>query len=303
MNLSLLKKDIKIVLFGHLLNPLWKSKQARRTLRGAVSLSAVCEYLQKYRNFIEQITEDNTDNNIHESEKIFTIWFQGEENAPAIVKSCLSSIKNNCEQETHILDSSSISTWITLPDYILQKYKNGKMRSAHFADICRVELLYRYGGVWFDSTCFVTGSIPQSILDEDFFVFLGGEKIFGSYAFIQNCFIRARKSNFLIKAWRDAIFEYWKNENCVADYFVHQIIFKMVVENNKMAAACFAKMPKVVQDPTHALWPHKNEPYDKENFDKLCSGSFFQKTEYKSQSAINPKNGSIAYFVVNHGQS
>ena len=58
-------------------------------------------------------------------------------------------------------------------------------------------------------------------------------------------------------------------------------------------------MPHVDQGGTHALWfRHKDEPFDKEKFQELISGAFFQKTEYKSNSAKNPVKGSFAETLI-----
>ncbi len=299
MNIESFKKTIKIIVYGHLLNPPWHSRAERRRTRGNATLKAVGCYLQKYVPFIASIKKEHTPTPGNDKCRIFSIWLQGEESAPAIVKSCLAGIRRNCSQELIVLDEESLKSYINLPGYIEDKYKAGKIRPAHYADICRVELLYQYGGIWMDATCYATSSVPDMILDIDFFIYLGGENIYGGYAFVQNCFFRSKQYNFLCKAWRDTIFEYWRNEDSPADYFVHQILFKMVVENNKEARELFEKMPKLVQDPTHSLWPHKDEKFEKATFEKLCIGAFFQKTEYKSKSALKPIPGSIADHIIN----
>lgn len=302
MNLPAIKKDIQIILHGHLLNPPWKPRLERRRKRGEATLAAVCAYLQKYIPFVSAISPCGESGNTVENddERIFSIWLQGEKNAPAVVRACLESIRTTCRQKLTVLDGDSLHDYIQLPDYIEHKFKEGRIRPAHYADICRVELLYRYGGIWMDATCYATSPVPKWIMDEDFFIYLGGDKIYGGYAFVQNCFFRSRRHNFLAKAWRDTIFEYWRNENSAADYFIHQILFKLVTENNQAAHGLFNAMPKLCQDPTHALWPHKDEKFDKGLYDNLCKDAFFQKTEYKSKSARKPLQGSFADYLINN---
>jgi hypothetical protein len=182
----------------------------------------------------------------------------------------------------------------------MDKWRAGKIRPAHFADICRVELLYRYGGLWLDATDYVFAPMPQWLMDEDFFVFMSGDRQRGSYYYIQNCFIRGRKGNYLLKAWRAAILEYWKHEDSTIDYFVHQLIFKKVIQNNKKAAGLFAKMPAVIQDPTHTIWfEHASDPFDEALFKELAAAAVFQKTEFKSENARNPEPGTFAEKLIN----
>lgn len=295
MNFARIKTGAETILYGHILNWPWRSRQERRRVRGAATEKAVSRYLERYVPSVADIREDITDKEEPGQERIFSIWLQGEANAPGIVQASLRSIRHNCPQELVVLDEKSLPEWISLPGYIMDKWKAGKIRPAHFADICRVELLYRYGGVWLDATCFVTSPIPQWITDEDFFIYLGGNTLKGSYAFVQNCFFRSRKGDLLVKVWREAIFAYWAAEDRTIDYFVHQLLFKMAVHNNPQAGEHFDRMPHIEQDPTHTLWwEYRDRPFDREIYERVTAGAFFQKTEYKSGSARHPVPGSFS---------
>lgn len=296
MNTGRIKAALEIIIYGHILNWPWRSGTKRRQVRGEATRKAVLEYLKRYAKLYSNIPpSDNDGEKAAEEERIFTIWLQGEENAPNIVKACFRSIRRNCRQKLTILDSESLKDWIDLPDTIMRKWQEGKIKPAHFTDICRTELLYRHGGIWLDATAFVTSPVPDFIMNEDFFIFMSYGNLSGSYAFIQNCFFRARKGSYLIKAWNTAIQTYWQYEDSTVDYFVHQLLFESVVENNPLARALFDKMPKISQDPTHALWwGYRDKPFNQAVFDEITSGSFFQKTEYKSESASNPVSGSFS---------
>lgn len=271
----------------------------RRRQRYVATHQSALWYLNKYRHFISSIQPENPKTE-DEPERAFTIWFQGEENAPELVKACFRSMRRHLKQELVVLDENTLFDWITLPDYVIKKWKEGKMRAAHFSDICRVELLYQHGGIWLDATDFVTAPIPREIIDSDFFVFMSGEKIRGSYSFIQNCFIRAKKNNKLLGIWRSAILKYWENENSVINYFTHQLLFKVAIKYNPVASKLFSKMLKLDQDPTHTLWDeHCDDKYDEVVFKKLTSDAFFQKTNYKDKRLKNLKHGSIAEYVIN----
>lgn len=298
-NKSRFATKLSIVLKGHVFNPPWASRLDRRRRRGEAISKAVERYLDKYIPAFADVSEDE---NVppQDKERIFSIWFQGEDNAPELVKACWRSIRTHCSQELVVLDGKSVFEWIELPEYVVRKWNEGKIRPAHFADICRIELLYRYGGLWLDATDFVFAPMPQWLMDQEFFVFMSGNRLTGSYSYIQNCFIRGRKGNYLLKAWREAVLEYWKHEDSTIDYFVHQLLFKKVVQNNKRATALFAKMPAVIQDPTHTIWfEHASDPYDEALFNSLASAAVFQKTEFKSENARNPKPGTFAEKLIN----
>jgi len=294
MNFARFKTQLYIILYGHVLNWPWRSGEKRREFREEAIRTAVTRYVDRYSyayaNLPEDIPSDDND-----EETVFSIWLQGEDKAPEIVKACFRSIRANFSHKLTVLDRTSVFDYISLPQYIVNKWESGKMRPAHFTDICRVELLYRYGGIWIDSTAFATGDIPDRIMDENFFIYRSGSKLHGFHSFVQNCFFRSRRHNYILKCWRAAIYEYWRHENSVVDYFVHQMLLYSVVRNNAEAGRQFRSMPQIDQDPTHALWwTCRDLPFDKEIYDRLTSGTFFQKTEYKSNSAVRPIPGSFS---------
>lgn len=296
-------RQLKVAAFGHIFNWPWKDRIKRRQTRFKATQEATLGYLDRYLPFIGGLRPDDATSSAAAPERAFTIWLQGEENAPAVVKSCLASMRRHLQMELVVLDEKSLFNWVDLPDYVVDKWKTGKMRAAHFCDICRIDLLYRHGGVWLDSTDFVTSPVPQWIMDEDFFMFMAGTKVRESYSYVQNCFIRSKRKSPLISMWREAVLHYWKHENTIVNYFAHQLLFMMLVKNNQAAAAEFERYPHVDQDPTHALWsPHKGEPFDPVLYREITEATFFQKTEYKSLQSRNPSRGSLADMLINHSE-
>ena len=149
-----------IVLRGHVLNWVWRPRMRRREVRGAVTRQAVGRYVDRY---VLPPSTDFTQEPVPGSgqeEKIYSIWLQGEDSAPAIVRACWRSVRTHCRQELVIKDEAQLLSELDLPDYVVSKYKAGRISRAHFSDICRVELLYRYGGIWLDATDFVTADFP-----------------------------------------------------------------------------------------------------------------------------------------------
>lgn len=292
MNFSGTFTKLKLVLFCHILNPIWYSREKRRQIRTDYLVKTADRYFQKYLPAVKNVKETDAIKD-DENEKIFSIWLQGEENAPELVKACFRSIRRNCKQELIVLDEKTLFEYIKLPDEIMEKRRHGLIKNAHFADICRVELLYQHGGIWLDATDFVTQPIPQFMIDSDFFMFLVRPTGTFGYSFCQNCYIRARKGSYLLAAWRAMILDYWLHENVELDYFMHQLLFKTLVTHDGLGKKYFEKMPHVFQDGTHALWwDFKDKPFDEKLFKEITKDAFFQKTTFKNLENVIP--GSFA---------
>lgn len=294
-------RKTNFIIHGHILNPLWHTRDQRRKKRTDVTVSTVMTYLQLYKPSIVKYSPEQQKES-DEPERVFTIWLQGEENAPEIVKACFRSMRHHLKLELVVLDEETIFDWITLPEHVVEKWNKGLITRAHFSDICRVELLYEHGGIWADATDFFTAPIPSYVMDEDFFLFMAGDdiKMGCSYAYIQSCFIRGKKGNPLLAMWREFLFLYWKNENTLLDYFTMHLLFLFLVKNNEMAAELFSKMPKIDHDPTHVLFfGYKDAPYSSKLFNEMTRDAFFQKTTYRDSSTKNPRPGSVLEYMIN----
>lgn len=288
----------KKVLLGHIFNPFQFNSAKARRRRYEVYGTEVPKYLAKHYLSAALNTEFTDPVKPQGREKVFTLWLQGEENAPELIKNCFKRMREFCPDcDLIILDTDTLTHYTDLPFYIWEKYKAGKMSMAQFSDICRLDLLYRYGGYWIDSTCFLTGFIPSYIKDADFFAYMAGSKVKWNYGYIQSCFLRAVKGSNIVSAWRNMMFEFWKKENSKVDYLQLHLMFKTIVQNVPEAKEEFSRMPNIDQDSTHVLWFEKgDEPFDRAVADKVTSEVFFQKTTYNTGTVVP---GSFKDCIIN----
>ena len=103
---------------------------------------------------------------------IWTMWQQGESQMPETVKASMKTIKdfakrNGCE--FHLLTNENLHSYITISKDIIEKYKEKKLKAAHYSDIVRFSLLYQYGGIWMDATLFVSPYATLEMFEEEFF--------------------------------------------------------------------------------------------------------------------------------------
>ncbi|MCH5319561.1 MAG: hypothetical protein J1E38_07650 [Paramuribaculum sp.] len=294
---------VKYICKAHIFNPFWVSASERRRLRESARLEYKTHYLEKYLPFIKSLkVSDNIPNPyLFNEDKIFSFWAQGLDGSPHIVRQCIDSIKNQFGERFIFLTSNNLKEYVDIPEFILHKFNSGKISYAHLSDIFRLELLYKYGGYWFDATDFVTGDIWDNIKKADFFMFRSSDRML-SHMFVMNSFIRGKKGDPLTRMWVDLLYEYWKNEDIAIEYFFAHMLFRLLVTHNDQAKELFKKMPVMEMDPTHVLW-HEigNHKFDYVGYEKMKSNAFFQKCSYKPQrrgvNSLIP--GSFAEVVIN----
>lgn len=167
-------------------------------------------------------------NHSHEhSNKIFWCWLQGEKQAPKLALACLNSLKKNCKNhEIIIITEKNIHEYIHFPSYILQKFKNKTICKTHFSDLLRLELLIKYGGTWTDASVLLT-KYDENYFNKDLFFFQTFKKfwIAGS-----NWFITSEKKSPILRTTRDLLYEFWRKNNKIYNYFLFHIYFKMACD-------------------------------------------------------------------------
>lgn len=161
---------------------------------------------------------------------IWILWLQGEERAPQIVKKCIHSIRKNASGYTvRLLDENNLFNYVKLPDYIILKWKRGIISNTHFSDIVRTDLLVRHGGIWMDATVFLTGELPNYIVDSPFFLYKRGMTR-DITAITNNWLISSDKNVRLLLCVREMLFEYWKTENKIREYFLWHLCMTIAIE-------------------------------------------------------------------------
>lgn len=176
-----------------------------------------------------------------------------------------------------ILDEKNISEYIALPPFVWDKLSNSTLSKTFFSDLLRVCLLATYGGVWLDATIYLSGKIPTNLLSQDFFAFQRSVmppqdyKIWQSFnngyfvwdkefkIRILNSFMSAKAHHPIILALQDILLAYWQSEQNAKHYFMFQIIFELLLQNE-----FYAKLNCAITNDTdvHLLQLHAKEPFD-----------------------------------------
>ena len=251
----------------------------------------------------------------HEHPKvIWWCWLQGIENAPSIVKACFNSLKRLTGYSLVVIDNSNWREYVELPEYIVKKWEKKQISPALFSDLLRLELLIKYGGTWIDSTVLCAGfkefeslssssgssSSPsvqefKNYLEADLFLFQYTKQ--GSIPVsISNWFISAHSNNEVLIALRDMLYAYWKDYDCVLDYYIFHLFFVVI---SKEYPDQILAMPYGQSQNSLVLLHHWSEKFDQKKWDKLTSQVCFHKLAFRVSEETKKNKASYYYHILN----
>ena len=239
----------------------------------------------------------------HEQSKIvWFCWLQGMDNAPVVVKACYESLcKNLSDRDIKVIDAENWTEYIELPEYIVRRWEKKQIPSAHFTDLIRLQLLIKYGGTWIDSTVLCTGFKGskgeefKSFLDADLFLFQYTQPGSDRWGGIGNWFITSCTNNEVLMVLRDMLYAYWKEYDCLLDYYMFHLFFTMLrdVYPNEIAA-----MPYGYAVPSITLVHHWGEKFDKEKWERFTDKVCFHKLAYSVKKEVLEGEGNYYKYIL-----
>ena len=148
---------------------------------------------------------------------VFSCWLQGRNNAPALMKSFFNRMEDCTPKgKFHVIEDEQSQYWIEIPDR-LRKIKNSN--PAFYVDFVRTALLERYGGIWLDSTAYVSRDFYiKSLVAAKNGVFFYN---YSKYA-VSSWYIVALRNNVeLLRMLKNAIILYFEQNDNINEYFMY----------------------------------------------------------------------------------
>ena len=220
---------------------------------------------------------------------IWFCWLQGMDEAPELVRICLEDLRRYVEAEVIVIDDKNYGEYVTLPAYITEKYRRGVIPSAMFSDMLRLQLLIQHGGTWIDSTVWTSSRVGeegskcwhiwQEIRESELFVYRYFNRQ-GRVVGMSNWFIHAKAGNKLLSEVRDKLFAYWRDYDCVVEYYMFHIFFDIAANHHR---EMLQRMPRVNSYPALWLRDHVAQPIDDDKWETLISNVPFHKLNYRKK--------------------
>lgn len=273
------------------------SKKSLEIIRLIVEHKTVSRLRRKYKDYISVYSCKEPK---ERKEKIIWLcWFQGIENAPEIVQKCYESVKETfSDYKINVLTDENIKEFVQFPDYIWEKYSNGIITKTHFSDILRLELLSKYGGIWIDATVYVSNkNIPKYMEENDLFLFQCLKPgLDGHATAISSWFMSSCKHNPIVELTRDLLYEYWKKNNRMCDYFLLHNFMQLAIEKYPEE---WKKVIPFSNAMPHILLLNFFEEYEKEWLDTVLQLSPIHKLSYKFTEEQMQKDGTYYKWFIN----
>lgn len=230
---------------------------------------------------------------------IWFCWLQGIENAPPLVKINFKALTQSLgkDYKINLITSENINNYITLPEFIIKKFKKGIISPAHFSDIVRNALLIEYGGTWIDSTIYcekVDDNIKRELLDCNLFVFQNLFP-FPVVTSTENWFITSCKNNRNIILLQNLLLEYWKHNNIGVDYLFYYCFLEIIKNEYQYD---WKKMPIACNMDALLLQKYLFEEFDVNIYNQIMNSCCFQKlTHHMDKSILNKENTFYKYLL------
>lgn len=279
---------------------LGRSKIALLLLREIVTLKIQNKLRRKYDSVLAQFDKRYEEKTHAHSRKIWIFWWQGIENAPDIVQKCYNSVKENfVDWEIILITEKNYKEYVSFPEYIILKLQNGQITLTHFSDLLRLELLINYGGLWLDATIFCTsGNIPTSIINSELFIYQtlkpGAD---GHAIFMSSWCMYAKTNNKILMATQELLYEYWKKNIKLVDYFLLHQFFSIVCEHYSEEANT---IPPFCNSIPHILLLHLFDKYNEQFWNDLKNLTCFHKLTYKLEQEDVEKKGTFYDMIINN---
>lgn len=218
------------------------------------------------------------------SGKIWMCWWQGEDQAPEIVKACIDSVRKGSEgREVVVISDENIQNYVVFPEQVLRLRDKGVLSRTHLSDLLRLELLSRYGGLWLDSTFFCCRPLVSEVYSAPLFSIKRPEYLHGSIAagYFANYSLGCDDENrYIFAAIRDLFLEYWNRSTYLIDYLLTDYLIVMVQRHNNRVADAFSSV-KQNNPMCDELFKVLGTPYEQDDWNYLSADTDLFKLTWK----------------------
>ena len=233
----------------------------------------VPETLKKYRGF-ETLFDKNVPNT---DIKVWSMWWQGEENADKLFRMCIDSARRHVNPNVVTLDKENYRQYFEIPEHILRKHEEGKIALQHICDLMVVSIMAEEGGFFTGATVWWSQDAPEAVLCAPYWTC---RAVSQSHMNMSRSrwvgYVMAGRKDFPLFGFaRDCLHEYWNNCDKAVDYLLLDYIFELAYRNIPCVRDTIDSLPEQNNMLRNELIEHLSDPYDPEQFKRYTEGDTF----------------------------
>lgn len=254
------------------------------------------ETLKKYREmtFPADCLEPNPEL------KVWSMWWQGEENADKLFRMCIDSARRHTHQPVITLDKDNYHQYFEIPEHILRKHQEGKIALQHICDLMVVSILALEGGFFTGATVWWSQDATEELLRAPFWTCraVSDSRVSMSRSRWVGYVMAGRKDFPFFAFVRDCLHEYWMNCDKAVDYLMLDYIFELAYQNIPCVRETIDALPEQNNMLRNELIDHLSDPYDPEQFKRYTEGdTFLYKLSWKFGSKQLVAGGSPTNYA------
>lgn len=257
-------------------------------------ISAIYNYYEKF--LTEQIEMYKTLRQESDGEvvkRIWVCWWQGYDAMPELCKMCYHNLKRYVPTgyTLTLITHENYNQYVELPPVIMERLQKGIIPVTQFSDILRNALLFKIGGLWIDSSIWITPGYFNSVgwdsnfwsikLDHVFKEYMIGQVVSGCRWSSFNMY--GKKGNLANRFVFEAMCKFYSEHKMTLDYFGQNFFFKVAYNNVPQITELIDNIP-FTNSHIYYLFLRMNKPFDEGEWREMCSdqGAFklSQKTTY-----------------------
>lgn len=222
--------------------------------------------------------------------KIWMCWWQGIDNAPEIVKACVSSVqRHSAGREVIIITSDNVNDYASIPEWFLDKVNSGVISRTHLSDLLRFSLLAQYGGIWLDATFYCCRDLSSPVYSAPVFSIKRPDYLHGSIAsgYFANYSLGCDDAHRgVFAAFRDFFLEYWSRNDYLIDYLLSDYLIVLAGRHDERTKDSIAAI-----EPNNPmcdeLFKILGKPFDADEWNRLKADTDLFKLTWKQSFPID----------------
>lgn len=260
----------------------------RRVIKASAAWEIVREYAEKPAVRQENIGRDC---------RIWVCWWQGEDAMPELVRACLRTVRlHACGHPVTVVSKDNFCSYVELPEFILSKVERGVIDLTKLSDVLRCALIKRHGGIWIDSTIFLTRDVDDFIfVDRPFWTYrtfpTTNNVSMGNWT---GNFWAAGRGNVLASFLLDFHYSYWERNDRVLTYLLPDYGFVIGWKYVGVIRSMVEAVPRVNKDTV--MKHYLNKPFDEEEWSCFVNEFVYQKLAYKMELERWTVDGRLTHY-------